>query len=65
MEVYISASVELALEYMKLGKLKPATVLFTRTLHVLRSGEVSDDVCVMFYLRHAEFLALAEDTLRR
>ncbi|KAJ6597043.1 cysteine peptidase C50 [Mycena vulgaris] len=61
---HIRASVELALEYMKLGKTKRATVLFTQTLNIVKSGKVSDDVCVMFYLRHAESLALAEDVVR-
>ncbi|KAF7338167.1 Cysteine peptidase C50 [Mycena venus] len=42
---YISVCIELALEYMKLGKTKRATALFT---HTLSAG-------------HAEFLALAED----
>ncbi|KAJ7449960.1 cysteine peptidase C50 [Mycena latifolia] len=61
---YASASVELALEYMKLGKTKRATILFTYTLNAVKSGNVSDDVCVMYYLRHAESLALAEDVAR-
>ncbi|KAJ7172324.1 cysteine peptidase C50 [Mycena filopes] len=60
-DVYITTCIELALEYMKLGKTKRATVLFTQTLTAVKSGQVSDDVCVMFYLRHAESLALAED----
>ncbi|KAJ7741576.1 cysteine peptidase C50 [Mycena maculata] len=61
---YINASVELALEYMKLGKFKPATVLFTHTLNALERDEVTDDARVMFYLRHAEFMVLAEDTAK-
>ncbi|KAJ7709735.1 peptidase family C50-domain-containing protein [Mycena rosella] len=61
---HVSASVELALEYMKLGKIKRATFLFTHTLNAVKSGNISEDVCVMFYLRHAESLALAEDASR-
>ncbi|KAJ6525608.1 peptidase family C50-domain-containing protein [Mycena capillaripes] len=61
---YINVCVELALEYMKLGKTKRATILFTHTLSAVKSGKVSDDACVMFYLRHAESLALAEDITR-
>ncbi|KAJ7510027.1 cysteine peptidase C50 [Mycena galericulata] len=61
---YINVSVELALEYTKLGKFKPAAVLFTRTLNALKSVEVTDDVRVMFHLRYAQFLALMEDTAR-
>ncbi|KAJ7775022.1 cysteine peptidase C50 [Mycena metata] len=63
-DAYISTCIELALDYMKLGKTKRATVLFTQTLAAVKSGKVSDDVCVMFYLRHAESLALAEDIVR-
>ncbi|KAF8212071.1 peptidase family C50-domain-containing protein [Mycena galopus ATCC 62051] len=58
---YISVCIELALEYMKLGKVTRATALFNYTLNAVKSGKVSDDVCVMFYLRHAESLALSED----
>ncbi|KAJ7173997.1 cysteine peptidase C50 [Mycena crocata] len=61
---YISASVELALEYMKLGKTKRATGLFTHTLNAVRSGKASADMSVTFYLRHAEVMALAEDIAR-
>ncbi|KAJ7097786.1 cysteine peptidase C50 [Mycena belliarum] len=60
----VSASAELALEYMRLGKIKRATALFTHALSVVKSGTVSDGVCVMLYLRHAEFLALTEDVVR-
>ncbi|KAJ6475784.1 cysteine peptidase C50 [Mycena vitilis] len=61
---YISVCVELALEYMKLGKTKRAADLFACTLSAVRSGKVSDDVGVMYYLRHAECFALAEDISR-
>ncbi|KAJ7653310.1 cysteine peptidase C50 [Mycena polygramma] len=61
---YISVCVELALEYIKLGKTKRAADLFVCTLSAVRSGKVSDDVGVMYYLRHAECFALAEDIAR-
>lgn len=62
---YINVCIELALEYMKLGKTKRATALFNHTLTAVKSGKASEDVCVMFYLRHAESLALAEDISKR
>ncbi|KAJ7087888.1 peptidase family C50-domain-containing protein [Mycena epipterygia] len=63
-DYYISVSVELAVEYMKLGKTKRANLLFAHSLDAVKSGKISDDVCVMFYLRHAEAMALAEDVVK-
>ncbi|KAJ7632765.1 cysteine peptidase C50 [Roridomyces roridus] len=61
---YVNSSVELALEYIKLGKIKPATVLFNRTLSTVSEGEVADEVRVMYYLGFAELLALSDDAVR-
>ncbi|KAJ7271936.1 peptidase family C50-domain-containing protein [Mycena haematopus] len=58
---YINVCIELALEYTKLGKTTRATALFKHTLSAVKSGKVSDDVCVILYLRYAESLALSED----
>ncbi|KAJ6502399.1 cysteine peptidase C50 [Mycena sanguinolenta] len=58
---YINVCIELGVEYMKLGKTARANGLFKHSLGAVKIGKVSDDVCVMLYLRHAEFLALSED----
>ncbi|KAK2461139.1 hypothetical protein APHAL10511_006666 [Amanita phalloides] len=58
---YISASIDLAHEYVKLGKLRRASAVFNHALNSVRSGQVSDDVCSLFLLRYAEALAVLED----
>ncbi|KAF7294812.1 Cysteine peptidase C50 [Mycena indigotica] len=61
---YLTASAELALEYMKLGKSKRAYTILTRSLDIMKSGKHSDGAGTMFYLRHAECMALSEDLMR-
>ncbi|PFH48873.1 hypothetical protein AMATHDRAFT_148907 [Amanita thiersii Skay4041] len=58
---YISASLDLAHEYVKLGKLRRASTVFNQALNTVRSGQVSDEVCSLFFLRYAEALAVLED----
>ncbi|KAJ6630611.1 peptidase family C50-domain-containing protein [Mycena sp. CBHHK59/15] len=41
-----------------------ATSIFTHTLTAVKSGKISDDVYAMFFLRHAESLAMVEDLVR-
>ena len=62
---YISASIDLAHEYVKLGKLRRASAVFNHALNAVRSGQVSDDVCSLFLLRYAEALAVLEDIPQR
>lgn len=56
---------DLAHEYVILGKSKRAATIFNRVLSAVKSNKVSDEVCVSFFLRFAESLALAEDVPRR
>lgn len=58
---YIVASVDLACEYVKLGKVGRAAVIFNQLLAPVKSGKVSDEACVSFFLRFAESLALGEN----
>jgi separase len=62
---YILTSIDLAHEYVKLGKTKRAASIFSQTLNTVKSGKVSDEACALFYLRFAESLAMAEDVPRR
>ena len=62
---YVSASIDLAHEYVKLGKLRRASAVFNHALNSVRSGQVSDDVCSLFLLRYAEALAVLEDVPQR
>jgi separase len=62
---YVNASLELAHEYVTLGKLKRAITIFNQALEIVRGGGVSDDVAVRFLLRFAESLAVLEDVSKR
>lgn len=50
--------VDLAQEYMKLGKSKRASALFSKCASVLKAGEVPDEVRLQYLLGRAEVLAL-------
>ncbi|KAJ3487975.1 hypothetical protein NLJ89_g11660 [Agrocybe chaxingu] len=58
---YVTASIELAHEYVTLGKPKRAASIFNQALEVVRSEQASPDVSVRFLLRFAESLALIDD----
>ena len=62
---YISASIDLAHEYVKLGKMKRAAMIFNLALEVVRNRQASPEVSSAFLLRFAESLALIEDVSRR
>ncbi|GLB42455.1 putative peptidase family C50 [Lyophyllum shimeji] len=61
---YIINSVELAYEYIKLGKTRRAVTIFNQALNAVRSGKASDEASSFFFLRFAESLAMAEDVPR-
>nr|GAT53299.1 cysteine peptidase C50 [Mycena chlorophos] len=58
---YLAASSELALEYMKLGKSKRANSILVRSLEAMKTSNISDGTGVLFYLKHAECMAMSED----
>ncbi|KAH7929994.1 hypothetical protein BV22DRAFT_1001613 [Leucogyrophana mollusca] len=60
-DAYMTAAVDLTYEYLKLGKTKRAGAMFARSLSIIESGDVSDDVRVRYLLRYAEALALADN----
>lgn len=64
-EGYISASLDLAHEYMRIGKTRRATSIFHQALDSVRGGKVSDEMSALFLLRYAESLALSENIPRR
>ncbi|EKM75331.1 hypothetical protein AGABI1DRAFT_80074 [Agaricus bisporus var. burnettii JB137-S8] len=63
-EGYISASLDLAHEYMRIGKTRRATSVFHQALDSVRGGKVSDEMSALFLLRYAESLALSENIPR-
>ncbi|KAI0029237.1 peptidase family C50-domain-containing protein [Vararia minispora EC-137] len=55
---YMISSINLAYEYLKLGKLKKAGSIFNKTLTRFKTGVVSKETRLLFLLRHAEALAV-------
>ncbi|KAG1775528.1 peptidase family C50-domain-containing protein [Suillus placidus] len=62
-DFYIIICVDLASEYVKLGKTKRANHIFARSTAVLKSSAVSDEVRINYLLRYAEILALGNNIL--
>lgn len=60
----MQASVAIAQEYIKLGKTDHASAVFARAVQFAEdpSNNVSDEVRVVFFLRHAESLAVVGTT---
>jgi separase len=56
---------DLAHEYLKLGKTHIANATYRETLNAVRNGDTSDAVAAMFFLRYAEALALADNINER
>ncbi|KAG9309980.1 peptidase family C50-domain-containing protein [Chiua virens] len=60
-EAYSMICVDLAHEYIKLGKFKRANALFNKCANLLKAGEVPDEVRLQYFLGHAEVLALGDN----
>ncbi|KAH9478241.1 Separin [Psilocybe cubensis] len=58
---FVISSLDLAHEYVLLGKTKRAASIFYPALEIVRSGQVSDDVAVRFLLRFSESLCVIGD----
>lgn len=64
--VYIWVCVDLAHEYVKLGRLEKANSVYNNTLPMVQNASISisEEARVFFYLRFAESLAIAGSILR-
>ena len=62
---YIEASVQLAHEYVKLGKTRKARAIYGHVLNAVEDGQISDEVKTAFFLRYAHLLAISDDLARR
>ena len=62
---YITTSLDLAHEYMRIGKTRRATSIFSQALEVIRGGHISEEISALFLLRYAESLALIENIPKR
>ncbi|KAG6920238.1 hypothetical protein DXG01_005007 [Tephrocybe rancida] len=58
---YIISSVDLAYEYVKLGKMRRATTIFVRIVENVNSGKASPEASAYFFLRYAESLVATEN----
>ncbi|TFK18247.1 hypothetical protein FA15DRAFT_760707 [Coprinopsis marcescibilis] len=63
-EAFFLCSLELAYEYVQLGKLKRATSIFGLALDVVRAGETSPEISSFYLLRFAEAFALNNDVAK-
>jgi len=64
--VYIWVCVDLAHEYVKLGRLEKASLVYNSTLPIVQNASVSisEEARVFFYLRFSESLAMAGSILQ-
>lgn len=62
---YLATSVDLAHEYVKLGKTGKASTIYGQALIAVRNGEPSDEIRTSFLLRYSESLATVNNVLRR
>ena len=62
---YSVICVDLAHEYMKLGKSKRANALFNKCANVLKASDVPDEVRLLYLLGRAEVLALGGNVAAR
>lgn len=62
---HITASIDLAHEYVALGKMRRASSIFNQALGVIRGRHASPEVAVRFLLRYSESLAMVEEVPKR
>ena len=62
---FVQLSIQLAHEYVKLGKLREAGVVYKRSLSPIQIQSVSSDTRVVLLLRHAESLTRIGDIGQR
>ena len=62
---YVATSIDLAHEYVALGKMRRASSIFNQALEVVRDKHASPEVAVRFLLRYSESLAMIEEVPKR
>lgn len=62
---YIKACIDLAHEYVKLGKADKAGALYNHALSLIRQPIASDEIRILFFLRYTESLALTGNVHQR
>jgi separase len=62
---YLVASMELAHQFVKLGKVRRAISIYSQALNKTRNTSVSGELRVHLLLRHAEALAMLDNISKR
>lgn len=62
---FVQVSIDLAHEYVLLGKTERAANVYNRASNVVKTFKVSDETRVLFYLRYAELLGTTGNILKR
>ena len=62
---FVRLSVDLAHEYVKLGKTKKGAAIYKHTLGVVKSLSWSEETKMLYLLRYSESLASTGDVLKR
>ena len=65
MSDYLVASMELAHQFVKLGKVRRAVSIYSQALSKTRNTNVSAELGVHLLLRHAEALAMLDNISKR
>ena len=62
---FVKISVDLAHEYVKLGKTEKGGNIYKHTLSVVKNLALSREARVLFFLRYSESLAITGNVLKR
>lgn len=62
---YVRYSVELAQEYVNLGKVQKATNIYSHTWSTMKNLHISDETRVIFFLRYSESHVAVGNVLNR
>ncbi|OBZ78082.1 hypothetical protein A0H81_02757 [Grifola frondosa] len=63
-DAYVLSTIEVAHEYVNLGRAEKAASIYNQVLNVVRSGAITQEIVVMFLLRYAESLAAVGEILK-
>ena len=61
---YVQASIDLAAEYVKLGKTKRAENVYAHVYNTAKNAFIRDETKVLYYLRYAELFGTVGNVLK-
>jgi separase len=62
---YVQISIDLAHEYVKLGRMERASLVYGQTISTARNSQISEETRVFLFLRFAESSAIIGNVLQR